>query len=84
MGFLDIVKRVWGNETFRMMFIAAGIMICFVYFGVMQEKIMRGCFGGELNSEGKCVGGGEFKNLKNALSSLSRNFFTLQKNTSSR
>lgn len=55
----DIPPRVWGNETFRMLFIAAGIMICFVYFGIMQEKIMRGCFGGEL-VEGKCVNGEKY------------------------
>lgn len=62
---IDIAKRTWANETFRMLFIAAGIMICFVYFGIMQEKIMRGCFGGEL-VEGKCVDGGK---LSFALSS---------------
>lgn len=58
----DYIKRIWANDTFRMLFIAAGIMICFVYFGVMQEKIMRGCFGGEIDLEtGKCVGGEKYK-----------------------
>ena len=56
----DIPKRVWANDTFRMLFIAAGIMICFLYFGVMQEKIMRGCFGGEL-VEGKCINGEKYE-----------------------
>lgn len=55
----DIPKRIWANEMFRMLFIAAGIMICFLYFGIMQEKIMRGCFGGEL-TDGKCVNGEKF------------------------
>lgn len=67
MGILDLVKRVWGNETFRMMFIASGIIICFLYFGVIQEKLMRGCFGGEVVDR-KCVGG-ELMNLKNAFTS---------------
>lgn len=56
----DIPKRIWANETFRMLFIAAGIMICFVVFGIMQEKIMRGCFGGTL-LEGKCVDGEKYE-----------------------
>ena len=58
--FSDFPKRIWAYETFRMLFIAAGIMICFLYFGIMQEKIMRGCFGGEL-VEGKCIGGEKYE-----------------------
>lgn len=62
---IDIPKRIWANETFRMLFIAAGIMICFLYFGVMQEKIMRGCFGGEI-TDGKCENGGKSKSKGDA------------------
>ena len=58
--FLDFPKRIWANETFRMLFIAAGIIICFLYFGIMQEKIMRGCFGGKL-VEGKCIEGEKYE-----------------------
>lgn len=56
----DIAKRIWANETFRLLFIAAGIMVCFLVFGIMQEKIMRGCFGGTLE-EGKCVDGEKYE-----------------------
>lgn len=56
----DIPKRVWANDMFRMIFIAAGIMVCFLYFGIMQEKIMRGCFGGEL-VDGECLNGEKFQ-----------------------
>ncbi|KAG5669006.1 hypothetical protein PVAND_016909 [Polypedilum vanderplanki] len=54
------LKRLWANDTFRMIFIAAGIMLCFFAFGIMQEKVMRGCFGGELK-EGKCIDGEKYK-----------------------
>lgn len=33
---MDILKRIWAIETVRMLFIAAGIMVCFLYFGIMQ------------------------------------------------
>lgn len=56
----DLPKRIWAIDRIRMLCIAAGIMICFVYFGIMQEKIMRGCFGGEL-VEGKCVNGEKYE-----------------------
>lgn len=56
----DVLKRIWENDMFRMLCIAAGIMGCFLLFGIMQEKIMRGCFGGEL-SEGKCVNGEKYE-----------------------
>lgn len=60
--FTQVHKLIWANKTFRLIFFAAGIMICFLYFGMMQEKIMRGCFGGEILG-GKCVNGGESKSL---------------------
>jgi hypothetical protein len=53
-------QKLWANDNFRMLFIAAGIMLCFFAFGIMQEKVMRGCFGGEL-VEGKCVDGEKYK-----------------------
>ena len=55
----DLLKRLWANETFRICFIAAGIMICFGVFGIMQEKVMRGCFGGEM--VGKVCTGDKYK-----------------------
>lgn len=60
---MDLVKRMWANDMFRMLFIAAGIMVCFLLFGIMQEKIMRGCFGGELDENGKCIGGGKINDI---------------------
>jgi hypothetical protein len=57
---VDVAKRVWAIEMVRMLFIAAGIMVCFLYFGIMQEQVMRGCFGGEL-VEGKCVNGEKYQ-----------------------
>jgi hypothetical protein len=53
-------KKIWAVDMIRMLFIAAGIMVCFVYFGIMQEKVMRGCFGGEMVKE-KCVGGEKYE-----------------------
>lgn len=55
----DCFKRIWANDTFRICFIAAGIMICFGVFGIMQEKVMRGCFGGEM--VGKVCTGEKYK-----------------------
>lgn len=57
-SFSDFPKRLWANDNFRLIFIAAGIMICFFVFGIMQEKVMRGCFGGELIGK-KCTEPGE-------------------------
>jgi len=56
----DFLERIWKNETFRMLIIALGIILCFFYFGIVQEKVMRGCFGGE-SINGKCVGGERFQ-----------------------
>lgn len=63
MGVIDLAKRIWANEYFRLIFIAAGIMVGFLVFGVMQEKITRkSCFGGIVNEETKkCEGGEKFK-----------------------
>ncbi|CRL04981.1 CLUMA_CG018169, isoform A [Clunio marinus] len=55
------LAKIFANETFRMLFIAAGIMVCFLYYGVMQEKIMRGCYGGEVREGGKCEGGEKYE-----------------------
>lgn len=62
MGFslVDFVKRIWAVEMVRMLFIAAGIMVCFLYFGIMQEQVMRGCFGGEM-VEKMCVDGEKYE-----------------------
>lgn len=57
---VDLARRIWKNDTFRMLFIAVGIMVCFLYFGIMQEKVMRGCFGGEI-VETKCVNGEKYQ-----------------------
>lgn len=62
MGLTELLKKVWSNEYFRLIFIAAGIMIGFLIFGIMQEKITRkSCFGGEINDKGKCEGGEKFE-----------------------
>jgi hypothetical protein len=53
----NLPKRLWANDTFRMLFIAAGIMICFFAFGIMQEKVMRGCFSEQVDEKGKCIDG---------------------------
>jgi len=57
----DFLKRLWANDTFRICFIAAGIMICFGVFAVMQEKVMRGCFGGEM--DGKVCSGKNYTHV---------------------
>jgi hypothetical protein len=57
---MDLAKRIWAVEIIRMLFIAAGIMVCFLYFGIMQEQVMRGCFGGEM-IENKCSDGDKFE-----------------------
>lgn len=56
----NLMNRLWENKTFKMLLFAAGIIVCFVFFGVMQEKIMRGCFGGEVVN-GKCVNGDKYE-----------------------
>lgn len=62
MGLTDIPKRIWAYEYFRLVFIAAGIMLGFLIFGIMQEKITRkSCFGGVVNEKGKCEGGEKFE-----------------------
>jgi hypothetical protein len=62
MGLTDLPKRIWANEHFRLIFIAAGIMLGFLVFGIMQEKITRkSCFGGVVNEKGKCEGGEKFE-----------------------
>lgn len=47
----DFLKKLWAIDNFRLVFIAGGIMGCFAAFGVMQEKVMRGCYGGEFDKE---------------------------------
>lgn len=41
------------NDKTRLLISAAGIFICYFYFGIMQEKITRGRYGKEMNEDGK-------------------------------
>lgn len=43
----DSVKKVWAMKTVRMIVISLGIIVCFLYFGIIQERVTKGCFGGE-------------------------------------
>ncbi|KAG5668860.1 hypothetical protein PVAND_016781 [Polypedilum vanderplanki] len=53
---LESFKHVWSTfYTIRLLFFAAGIVVCYFFYGVMQEKIMRTCYGGEF-IDGKCNG----------------------------
>jgi hypothetical protein len=54
----DIVKRILANHHFRMIGISLGILLCFFFYGIYQEKIMRGCYGGLGD---KCTDGDKYK-----------------------
>lgn len=54
----DTVNRIWANRHFRLIGISLGILLCFLIYGIFQEKIMRGCYGGEGE---KCLGGDKYK-----------------------
>lgn len=52
----EALKRIWSTYyTIRLLCTAAGIIFCFFLYGVMQEKIMRVCYGG-IFIDGKCSG----------------------------
>lgn len=55
MCLVECLKRLWTYDTFRVMIFAGGIIGCFFVYGIMQEKVMRGCFGGDV-IDGKCEG----------------------------
>lgn len=53
----DMMTKIWAIEKVRLLTIAAGIMGCFTVYGIMQEKVMRSCYGGEVQGkEKKCSG----------------------------
>ena len=53
----DMMSKIWAIEKVRLLTIAAGIMGCFTVYGIMQEKVMRSCYGGEVQGkEKKCSG----------------------------
>ncbi|XP_070505859.1 solute carrier family 35 member B1 homolog [Chironomus tepperi] len=52
---MDSVKGCWANDTLRMVTFAVGIIVCFSMYGMLQEKIMRVCYGGEF-VDGVCNG----------------------------
>lgn len=48
---IEFFERLWRNKVIRAIVISSGILLCFFAFGIVQEKVMRGCFG---NDEQKC------------------------------
>ena len=52
---LDYIRGCWANDTLRMVTFAIGIIVCFSIYGMLQEKIMRACYGGQFE-DGKCSG----------------------------
>lgn len=40
------------HEKYKLLIAAAGIFVCYFYFGIMQEKITRGRYGTEVNEDG--------------------------------
>lgn len=58
-GIIGAIKNVWtSNGKIKFLFVALGILVSFVYVGVFQEKIMRGCYGGTTKD---CSDGEKFK-----------------------
>lgn len=56
---LSAIKNCWtANGKIKFIIIALGIFVSFVYVGVFQEKIMRGCYG-DTNKD--CKNGEKFK-----------------------
>lgn len=56
---IKIVKKMWDNHLVRILFIASGIIVFFVIFGILEEQIMKKCY--ERDNDGKCVQGGKQK-----------------------
>lgn len=53
-------KNYWKkNGKVKFIFTALGIIVLFVYVGILQEKIMRGCYGD--NESNDCSHGEKFK-----------------------
>ncbi|KAG5668861.1 hypothetical protein PVAND_016782 [Polypedilum vanderplanki] len=53
---LDSIIKLWDkNPRIRLLTFAFAIVLCFFFYGIMQEKIMRTCYGGEF-IDGKCNG----------------------------
>lgn len=57
---IRIIRHSWKNNG-RLKFITTALCIFFAYFivGVLQEKIMRGCYGDSINKD--CRDGERFK-----------------------
>lgn len=54
------IKSFWtSNGKIKFLFVALGILVSFVYVGVFQEKIMRGCYGGDVKDG--CKDGEKFR-----------------------
>lgn len=52
------IKELWtSNGKVKFIFVALGILVSFVYVGVFQETIMKGCYGG---TNKQCTDGEKF------------------------
>lgn len=55
----ELIKHHWkSNGRIKFIFVALGIFVSFVYVGVFQEKIMKGCYG---DTSKNCDNGERFK-----------------------
>lgn len=52
---VEYAKKIWAVKMIRMMTISVGIILCFLWFGIMQEEVTRGCWGGEIVNKTKCI-----------------------------
>lgn len=56
----NAIKNVWNsNGKIKFILVALGIFVSFVYVGVFQETIMKGCYGEDKSNN--CENGEQFK-----------------------
>lgn len=56
----NAIRNCWeANGKIKFIFVALGIFVSFIYVGIFQETIMRGCYGEDTSNE--CENGEKFK-----------------------